>query len=73
MTTYARVNFEQMAIALRMEVEQIAKHENLFEAAARCDRLDRRRPKRTAPSKLDEKLDWGAVIGVASGMLPMHP
>ena len=40
-----------------MDVGQIAKHENLFEAAARWYRLDKRRPKRTAPSKLREKLD----------------
>jgi hypothetical protein len=57
LSTYERSTFEQIATALRMEVEQIAKHEHLFEAAARWYRLDRRRPKRTAPSKLDEKLD----------------
>jgi hypothetical protein len=56
MTTYKRSNFQQIAAAIGMEVEQIAKHENRFEAAARWHRLDRRRPERTAPSKLDEKL-----------------
>jgi hypothetical protein len=57
MNTYRNANFEQMAAAIHMEVEQVAKHGHLFEAAASWYRLDRRRPKRSAPSKLDEKLD----------------
>jgi hypothetical protein len=40
-----------------MEVGQIAKHENRFEAAAYWYRLDRRRPTRITPSKSREKLD----------------
>jgi hypothetical protein len=55
--SYERSALEQIATALRIKVEQIEKHEHLFEAAARWYRLDRRRPKRTAPSKLDEKLN----------------
>jgi hypothetical protein len=56
MNTYMPANFEQMATAIGTEIGQVAKHGHLFEAAARWYRLDRRRPKRTAPSKLDEKL-----------------
>jgi hypothetical protein len=40
-----------------VEVTQIAKHENLFEAAALWYRVDRRRPSRIAPSKSREKLE----------------
>ena len=40
-----------------MDVGQIAKHEDMFEAAALWYRLAIRRPKRIAPSKLREKLD----------------
>jgi hypothetical protein len=40
-----------------MEVGQVAKHENLFEEAARWYRLARRRPARIAPSKMRDKLD----------------
>ena len=57
MATYEQSNFEQIATAIGVEVGQIAKHENLFEAAALWYRLDRRRPTRIAPSKLREKLD----------------
>jgi hypothetical protein len=57
MTTYEQSNLEQIATAIGMDVGQIAKHENLFEAAALWYRLDRRRPKRIAPSKSREKLD----------------
>ena len=46
MATYAHGNFEQIATAIGMEVGQIAKHENRFEAAAYWYRLDRRRPTR---------------------------
>jgi len=34
MATYAHGNIEQIATAIGMEVGQIAKHENRFEAAA---------------------------------------
>ena len=57
MATYEQSNFEQIANAIGMDVGQIAKHENLFEAAALWYRLARRRPTRIAPSKLREKLD----------------
>src|SRR4030088_3518004 len=57
MATYAHGNFEQIASAIGMEVGQIAKHENRFEAAAYWYRLDRRRTTRITPSKAREKLD----------------
>jgi hypothetical protein len=57
MTTYEQSNFEQIAIAITVEVTQIAKHENLFEAAALWYRVDGRRPSRMAPSKSREKLE----------------
>jgi hypothetical protein len=57
MATYEQSNFEQIAAAIGMEVRDIAKHQNLFEAAALWYRLGRRRPTRIAPSKLREKLD----------------
>src|SRR3984893_6596962 len=57
MATYAHGNFEQIASAIGMEVGQIAKHENRFEAAAYWYRLDKRRPTRITPSKSREKLD----------------
>src|SRR5690348_13408208 len=54
---YEQSNFEQIAAAIGVEVGQVAKHENLFKAAALWYRLARRRPTRIAPSKLREKLD----------------
>jgi hypothetical protein len=57
MATYDQSNFEQIATAIGVDVGQIAKHENLFEAAARWYRLDKRRPRRTAPSSLRRKVD----------------
>jgi hypothetical protein len=57
MATYAHGDFEQIATAIGMEIEQIAKHENRFEAAACWYRLDGRRPTRITPSKTREKLD----------------
>jgi len=51
MKTYANADFEQIAIAIDVEVEQIAKHEYRFEAAALWCRLDQKRPSRIAPSK----------------------
>jgi hypothetical protein len=56
MATYEQSNFEQIATATGVDVGQIAKHENLFEAAALWYR-HRRRPRRIAPSKSREKLD----------------
>jgi hypothetical protein len=57
MGTYKQLNFEQIATAIGMHVEQIAKHKKLFEEAARWYRLDKRRPTRIAPSKMRDKLD----------------
>jgi hypothetical protein len=57
MATYEQLNFEQIATAIGVALEQVTHHANLFEAAACWYRLDRGRPKRTAPSKLHEKLD----------------
>jgi hypothetical protein len=57
MATYEQSNFEEIAAAIGVEVGQIVKHENLFEAAALWYRLAGRRPTRIAPSKLREKLD----------------
>jgi hypothetical protein len=57
MATYEQLDYEQIATAIGMDVGQIAKHEDLLEAAALWYRLDRRRPARIAPSKLRERLD----------------
>jgi hypothetical protein len=57
MTTYEQSDFEQIAAAIGVDVGQIVKHANQFEAAARWYRLDSMRPKRIAPSKSREKLD----------------
>jgi len=55
-TPYRQSYFEEIAAALGVEVEQIAAHEKRFEAAARWYRLDKARPKRTAPSILARKV-----------------
>jgi hypothetical protein len=57
LTTYDQSNFEQIAAAIGMDMERIAEHENLFEEAARWYRFARRRPTRTAPYKMRDKLD----------------
>jgi hypothetical protein len=57
MATYEQSNFEQIATAIGVDVGQITKHANLFEEAARWYRLDKRRPRRTAPSSLRRKVD----------------
>ena len=57
MATYRNADFDQIAAAIGMEVKHVAKHENLFEAAALWYRLNRRRPTRVAPSNLLRKLD----------------
>jgi hypothetical protein len=57
MVKYELSNFEQIATAIGVKVGQIAKHQNLFEEAARWYRLDKRRPRRTAPSSLRRKVD----------------
>jgi hypothetical protein len=57
MATYEQANFDQIATAIGMEVKHIAKHQNLFEAAALWYRSDTRRPTRIASSSLRRKLD----------------
>jgi hypothetical protein len=57
MATYDQSNFEQIAAAFGVEVGQIAKHENVFEEAARWYRLAKDRPTRIAPSKMRDKLE----------------
>jgi hypothetical protein len=54
--TYTKANFEQIAIAIGTAVKPVADLEATFEAAALWFRLDRRRPKRPAPSKEHVKL-----------------
>jgi hypothetical protein len=56
MTIYEPSNFEEIAAGIGVDVAQVTKHRNLFEAAARWYRLDRSRPTRTAPSHLRRKL-----------------
>ena len=57
MAPYQRSNFDEMAAALAVEVEQVATHEKQFEEAALGYRLTRRRPTRIPPSKMRDKLD----------------
>ncbi len=55
-TTYTKTNFEQIAIAIGTAIKPVEDLGAKFEAAALWFRLDRRRPKRPAPSKQREKL-----------------
>jgi hypothetical protein len=57
MAAYEQSNFEEIATAIGLEIGQIAKHANLFEAAALWYRLDKRRRDRTSPSSLRRKLN----------------
>src|SRR5208283_1874424 len=57
MAIYAHDNFEQIAAAINMEVDEIEEHAKLFEAAARWHRLGCASPDRPAPSILRRKLD----------------
>ena len=57
MATYEQSNAEEIAAAIGVDVGQITRHENQFEAAALWYRLNKRRPMRTAPSKLRGKLE----------------
>jgi hypothetical protein len=54
---YGQDNFEEIAAAIGVQVEDISKQAKLFEGAARWYRLDRARLERTAPSSLRRKLD----------------
>jgi hypothetical protein len=55
-TAYTNANFEQIASAIGVALNPVADLEPQFEAAALWFRLDKRRPKRSAPSKQREKL-----------------
>jgi hypothetical protein len=57
MPTYEESDFELIAAAISVDVGQIVKHENLFEAAALWYRLDEKQPERTAASSLRRNLD----------------
>src|SRR5262245_2989063 len=57
MSTYTHSDFEQIATAIGIAAKQVANLETQFEAAALWFRLDKRRPRRTAPSKQREKLN----------------
>ena len=57
MPTYTHSDFEQIATAISNPVKQIANLTTQFEAAALWFRLDKRRPRRIAPSKQREKLN----------------
>jgi hypothetical protein len=57
MLTYTHSDFEQIATAIGIAAKQVADFESQFEAAALWYRLDRRRPRRAAPSKRREKLN----------------
>ena len=60
---YTQHDFEQIAAAIGVDVEEITKHAKLFEAAARWYWLDGNRPDRAAPSSLRRKLDQIAKTG----------
>jgi hypothetical protein len=57
MAIYEQLNFEQIATAIGVDVDQVVKHSNLFEAAACWYQLDKNRPRRVAPSSLRRKID----------------
>src|SRR5262245_49646022 len=57
MRTYTHSDFEQIATAIGIAVKHVANLATQFEAAALWFRLDKRRPRRTAPSKRREKLN----------------
>ncbi|MGO9432387.1 hypothetical protein [Rhodoblastus sp.] len=57
MAIYAHDNFEQIAAAINIEVDEIEEHAKLFEAAALWHRLGCASPDRPAPSILRRKLD----------------
>jgi hypothetical protein len=57
LTTYTHTNFEQIATAIGIGVKPVANLQAQFEAAALWFRLDKRRTRRTAPSKQREKLN----------------
>jgi hypothetical protein len=56
MNVYTNANFEQIATAIGTAVKAVMDLEAHFEGAALWFRLDKKRPRRTAPSKQIEKL-----------------
>jgi hypothetical protein len=56
MPIYTHSDFEQISTAIDVPAKQVANRRTQFEAAALWFRLDKRRPRRTAPSKRREKL-----------------
>ena len=57
MSTYTHSDFERIATAIGIAAKRVANLGTQFEAAALWFRLDKRRPRRTAPSKRREKLN----------------
>jgi hypothetical protein len=57
MSTYTHSDFERIATAIGIAAKQVANLGAQFEAAALWFRLDKRQPRRTAPSKRCEKLN----------------
>jgi len=57
MAVYEQSNFEKIAAAISVDVDQVVKHAKLFEAAAHWHWLDTERPERKAPSSLRRKMD----------------
>jgi hypothetical protein len=57
MSAYTHSDFEQIAAAIGIAVKQVANLGSQFEAAALWFRLDKKRPRRRAPSKRREKLN----------------
>jgi len=57
MTTYTTSDFEKMAAAMGCEPNEFIKHKTAFETAARWHALDSRRPRRTSPAKMRNKMD----------------
>ena len=80
-TTYTKANFEQIATAIGTTLKPVADLKAQFEAAALWFRLDKRRPKRPAPSKQHEKLTQVAKsarrllksLGIAAASEPVKP
>jgi hypothetical protein len=56
MSIYTHSDFEQVATAIGTAVEPVANLKVQFETAALWFRLDKRRPRRTAPTRQREKL-----------------
>jgi hypothetical protein len=57
LSIYTSTNSEQIATAIGLAVKAVADLESQFEAAALWFRLDKKRPRRMAPSKQIEKLN----------------